>query len=458
MSLRRRLALAVGAAAGVAIALAAVIAYVAVRAELRGQVDDRLAEDASLVESLPAELPPPLPGEVTFELPSFAGVDAGRPDVLRVIDANGNVLAQRTAVPLPEPSETVAAPELTDVESAGEHLRVLTQPLGDVAVGGVGGADGASGAVVQIARSLEGVDDALANLRAVLFLAVMAGIGVSALAARWIAGRLLAPVESLTEAAEHVSETEDLSRRIEVTGEDEVARLGRRFNAMLERLERSRTELDESHAEQRRLVADASHELRTPVTSLRTNIELIASGRLADDDARDALAAAVAQTEELGEVVGDLMDLARGEAPAQETEPVRLDEVVRQAVNRARRHAPSVRFALDAEPVVVEGAPDRLARAVNNLLDNAAQHANGTGVEVAVRPGLVTVRDHGPGIAAGEAAHIFDRFYRGSDARRRPGSGLGLAIVRQVAEAHGGSVSARNHAGGGALFELRLPG
>jgi two-component system, OmpR family, sensor histidine kinase MprB len=445
MSLRRRLALAVGAAAGVAITLAALIAYVAVRAELRGQVDERLTEDAALVTALPAELPAPAPGVAPFELPSFAGVDAGRPDVLRVTTADGDVLAQRTAVPLPAPSEASGARELTDAESGGEHLRVLTAPVG------------ADGTVVQIARSLEGVDDALANLRAVLFLAVMAGIAVSALAARWIAGRLLAPVASLTGAAEHVSETDDLSRRIEVAGDDEVARLGRRFNGMLERLERSREELAESHAEQRRLIADASHELRTPVTSLRTNIELIASGRLSEADARGALESAVAQTEELSDVVGDLMDLARGEAPQPEVEPVRLDDVVRQALARARRHAPGVDFTLVAEPAVVEGAPDRLARAVNNLLDNAAQHADGAGVEVTVAPGLVTVRDHGPGVDPDESARIFDRFYRGADARGRPGSGLGLAIVRQVAEAHGGRVSVANADGGGAVFELRLP-
>jgi two-component system, OmpR family, sensor histidine kinase MprB len=155
-------------------------------------------------------------------------------------------------------------------------------------------------------------------------------------------------------------------------------------------------------------------------------------------------------------VIGDLMDLARGEAPDVDAEPVRLDEIAAASVERARRHAPGVSFHLDAEETVVVGAPDRLARAINNLLDNAAEHADGAPVEVSVADGVVRVRDHGPGIDEGAAERLFDRFYRGPEARRRPGSGLGLAIVRQVAEAHGGTVTAANADGGGAVFSLHL--
>jgi two-component system sensor histidine kinase MprB len=307
-----------------------------------------------------------------------------------------------------------------------------------------------------LARSLESVDDALGTLRAFLFLVVVGGAGLAALGARVIAGRLLVPVGRLTDAAEHVSETEDLSRRIKVEGDDELAQLGDRFNAMLERLEDSRHELDEAHDDQRRLIADASHELRTPVTALRTNIEVMAKGGLSADDERRALDAASAQAEELGVLIGDLMDLSRGEPEELEFEEVRLDQVVGESVERARRNSPGVRFDLEVEPTVVNGAPDRIARAVNNLLANAAQHGLGEAVEVGVKNGVVSVRDHGPGIDATEADRLFDRFYRGSDARRRPGSGLGLAIVRQVADAHGASVSVAPAEGGGAVFELRF--
>jgi two-component system sensor histidine kinase MprB len=206
-------------------------------------------------------------------------------------------------------------------------------------------------------------------------------------------------------------------------------------------------------------VADASHELRTPITSLRTNIEVLAESESLPRDERARLLSDVEeQITELGMLVADLIELARGDQPRRDTEDVRLDELVGEAVARARRHAPSVRFDARLEPAVVEGSRDRLARAVNNLLDNAAQHSPPGGVvEVDAGPDGVRVRDHGDGVAEADIPHLFDRFYRGVTARGRPGSGLGLAIVRQVAEQHGGSVRAANAPGGGAEFVLSLP-
>jgi two-component system, OmpR family, sensor histidine kinase MprB len=443
MTLRRRMTLIVALTVGGAILLASLVAYFAVRSELRGQVDEQFDMQVDAVAGeAPAFAPPAGAGAAVLRL--GLGSDAAPAVFARFIDPSGEVLREfPPAVPLPAPESIGDEPVKSDVEVDGEDVRVFTTPLPD-------------GSVLQIGRSLEGVNQTLADLRSVLFLVVMGGAALGALGARLIANRMLAPVASLTDAAEHVSETEDLSKRIVVAGDDEVAALASRFNAMLARLEASRNELDEVHSEQRRLIADASHELRTPVTSLRTNIELIAGGRLPPEEVEGALADAVAQTEELGEVIGDLMDLARGEAPDAEAEPVRLDEVAAASVERARRHAPGVTFRLDAEETVVEGTPDRLARAINNLLDNAAEHADGSAVEVTVAEGVVRVRDHGPGIDEAAAARLFDRFYRGPDARRRPGSGLGLAIVRQVAEAHGGTVTAANADGGGAVFSLHL--
>ena len=217
--------------------------------------------------------------------------------------------------------------------------------------------------------------------------------------------------------------------------------------------------LDRSQRAQRQLVADASHELRTPVTSVRANIELLAEGLVPDEERPELLADVREQVEELSALVVDLIELARGDEPVAEVEDVRLDAVVAEAVQRARRHAPAVRFAEELEPVVVEGVPDRLARAVNNLLDNAARHSPpGATVEVRAGPDGIRVRDHGEGIAPEDLGRLFERFYRGAGARGRPGTGLGLAIVRQVAEAHGGRASAANAPDGGAVFELVLPG
>src|SRR5262249_3322228 len=181
-------------------------------------------------------------------------------------------------------------------------------------------------------------------------------------------------------------------------------------------------------------------------TSLRTNMEvLLAGAELEEGERRALLRDMVGQSEELSALVGDLMELARGDAAEPEVEDVALEGVRAEAIRRARRHAPHVRFRADLDPCLVQGVPDRLGRAVNNLLDNAAQHtAAGGTVEVALRDGALSVRDHGPGVEPDELPLLFDRFFRGAHERRRHGSGLGLAIVRQVAEAHGGTGAPAN--------------
>jgi two-component system sensor histidine kinase MprB len=195
------------------------------------------------------------------------------------------------------------------------------------------------------------------------------------------------------------------------------------------------------------------------VTSLRTNIEvLLAGGELPDDDRRRLLEDVRAETEELSALITDVIELARGDEPLSGVEEVQLDAIVSEAVARAQRRRPSVTFAAELEPTVVEGLPDRLGRAVDNLLDNAAKYSPaGSVVEVVLRNGELSVRDHGPGVPDAERSHVFDRFYRGATARGRPGSGLGLAIVRQVAETHGGSIAVHAGAGGGSRFALTLP-
>jgi two-component system sensor histidine kinase MprB len=280
-----------------------------------------------------------------------------------------------------------------------------------------------------------------------------AGIALGVLLGFLITRTAARPVRRLTETAEHVTETGDLTSRIEVEGDDEVARLAVSFNRMLEALQRS---VDA----QRQLVADASHELRTPLTSLRTNIEVLSrASELAPEDRERLRRDVLAQLEEMTALVADLMDLARdGHATERSAEQVRLDHVVEAAVERTRRRAPGVEFVMDLQPTVVNGVPERLDRAVGNLLDNAAKWSPPNGrVEVSVDGGTVTVRDHGPGIAPEDQPFVFDRFYRSAAARGLPGSGLGLAIVRQVAESHGGSVSASTAPDGGAVLRLTLP-
>ncbi|MGT2527952.1 sensor histidine kinase [Streptomyces nojiriensis] len=207
-------------------------------------------------------------------------------------------------------------------------------------------------------------------------------------------------------------------------------------------------ELEQSVTAQRRLVADASHELRTPLTALRTNAELLARAeRLTDAQRERASAALGRQLREVTGLVNDLIELARDEEPTPLVEQVRLDAVVERCVEGARAHWPGVPFVVRTDGVVVAGVPARLSRLLTNLLDNAAKFSpGGTPVEVdlAHDSGVpeVTVRDHGPGIAAEDLPYVFDRFYRAGAARALPGSGLGLAMARQIARAHGAELVA----------------
>jgi two-component system sensor histidine kinase MprB len=346
-----------------------------------------------------------------------------------------------------------ARPYLTDITAGGAHLRELIFP-DTVGVNGQG-----QTAAIQLARPLSSVDRVLSHLRLILILLCAGGIALAAALGRLAARRVLAPLGEVAQTATYITETDDLSKRLGVHADDEVGELATRFNTMLEHLDSSRAALDESMRAQRQLVADASHELRTPVTSLRTNIEvLLEGGQLSEEERRRLLADVVEQSEELTALVSDLIELARGDEPAAGTDDVRLDRVVEESVTRARRNAPGLRFELRAEPVSVEGVAARLERAVNNLLDNATRHSPPGGtIEVDVDPAGIRVRDHGTGIEEADLPHVFDRFFRGANVRGQQGSGLGLAIVRQVTEQHGGRVTAGNAPDGGAVFTVRLP-
>jgi two-component system sensor histidine kinase MprB len=272
-----------------------------------------------------------------------------------------------------------------------------------------------------------------------------------------VASAALGPVVRLRGAAREVASGAGRAAgaappgsRIPVEGNDELADLAISFNEMVAALERSL-------AAQRALVADASHELRTPLTSLRANVEFLL--REPGMEAHAPLLGELRdEIEDLGTLVTDLVELARQEGDDEEGVDVRLDELTATVVARAARRAPALEFVTDLEPVTVPGRPSRLERAVTNIVDNAVKWSPPGGtVEVSVAGGEVVVRDHGPGIAAADVPHVFDRFYRSGEAHHLPGSGLGLAIVRQVVEAHGGTVSAEQAPGGGTRLRLWLP-
>jgi two-component system sensor histidine kinase MprB len=443
VSFRARLIVAVAAAVAIAVAVASAAAYLAARSQLRGEVDDALAARAEVISRIPIGVV--RTGEDQFFL-RIPGPQLGGPGgYVQVYGPQGAIRARGDDVQLPVTDDTRAAAAgnrdgfYSDAVVAGTHVRILTTRIDQ-------------GYVLQIARPLTEVDANLDRLRTVLVLVALGGVGLAAVLGLLVARTALAPVRRLTEATEEVTETRDLSRRMADEGTDELGRLAGSFNTML-------ASLEESARSQRRFVADASHELRTPLTSLRTNIEVLARADALPPDERERLLAdVVEQLAEMSELVAELVALDRVEDGPGGREDVRLDLLAAEAIERARRNRGGVTFAPTLEESVVHGVPGSIERAIGNLLDNAAKWSPvGGEVEVSVRDGEVAVRDHGPGIDEDDLPYVFDRFYRAPSARGQPGSGLGLAIVRQVAESHGGEVTAAQADGGGTLVRLCFP-
>jgi two-component system sensor histidine kinase MprB len=443
VSFRARIAVASAVAVALAVVVASALVYVIAREELRAPVDEALERRAAEIAARPLGIATAPDGASYLAVRPAFGEARG---YVQLVRSDGTVLVpprQGTELPVTEDVLELArggveATSWSDVRVDGTHLRVLAFAYGP-------------DAAVQVARPLNEVDASLERLGLFLLLVAASGVAIAALLGLVVSGAALAPVRRLTQAAERVSATRDLSERIDVTGRDELSRLAASFNTMLEALE-------ESTRAQRQLVADASHELRTPLTSLRTNIEVLASDRALPAEERGRLLTDV--VEQLGEMttlISELIELARAEQQVIEPEDVRLDLITAEVVERARRNTPGVVFATSLHESHVVAVPAAVERAIGNLLDNAAKWSpEGGTVEVRVDGGSVSVRDHGPGIADEDLPYVFDRFYRARSARGMPGSGLGLAIVRQVAEAHGGSVAAERADGGGTRMTLCL--
>ncbi|MDX6490577.1 MAG: two-component system, OmpR family, sensor histidine kinase MprB [Gaiellaceae bacterium] len=443
MSFRTRLALVAAAAVGLAVIAASAVVYVVVRGQLLGQVDRTLLSSASVLATRPGPGPQvDEDGDLKVPGPRF-GFESG---YIQAVPASGSPLltaGEQFRLPVTERDRNAALnggrEYFSEKHARGVEFRVLTLPAPPYAI--------------QLARPLTEMNRTLHRITLFLILIAAGGIAIAAALGLAVSRAALRPVRRLTETTERVTETGDLSERIEATGEDELGRLATSFNTMLGALE-------ESSRAQRQLVADASHELRTPLTSLRTNIEVLARGdKLAKGDRERLLEDVVEQIGEMTALIGELIELARGERSEEAPEDVRLDLIAADAVERARRNRPNVAFTTDFEETTVHGAPSSIERAVANLLDNAAKWSPAGGeVEVGVRSEEVSVRDHGPGIAEEDLPYVFDRFYRARGARGLPGSGLGLAIVKQIADAHGGQVVAERAEGGGTRMRLLFNG
>jgi two-component system sensor histidine kinase MprB len=446
MSLRRQITAATTVAVAAVALLVGVAGYLSARSHLIGDTRNQLSLRAkSFLENNNGSAgTPSASGKDHMDGAPRAPAFGGAPGDFQVVFANGKVTAVGSATSdLPVTAQVKAVARTgrgsfyTSVTVKGTHLEMLTV------------ASPRDHAAVEVALPLTEVDSVLHGLLITYALLVAAGVLLAGLIGTLVARAALRPIYLFTDRTEAVTRDLHTSMRLEGGGATELQRLAGSFNQTLDALERS-------IQAQRHLIADASHELRTPMAALRSNIQIFLEAEALPPEERAELQEAIiAELDELTQLVADVLDLARGASPSDHIEAIELDVVVHEAITRARRRAPQVEFETELEPTVISNAPERVARAIGNVIENASKWSPPERpVEVTLRDGVFRVRDYGPGFKPSDIAHVFDRFYRADESRRLPGSGLGLSIVRQAAEAYGGSALAKNAPDGGAVIEV----
>jgi two-component system sensor histidine kinase MprB len=460
VTLRARLAIALAVLAALSVVALAVVSYATTDQGLRNQLDSSLGSSArqlpggdQVCEQLVAQSEEGAIHELGGPLAGLRGL------VVQCLDSSGQVVVALgpQGLNLKQPGVDVTQrPSFPADHDSGEDAhgpRYVSapwtqtfsgQPYRVVAVARPGGQ-------IIVGRSLAETDRTLDAVRNRSLLVGLVIIVLAAAAGVLIARRTTGSVTRLSAAADTIAASGRLDIEVPPGGRDEIGRLSRAFASMLAALTRSRDQ-------QQRLVQDAGHELRTPLTSLRANIDTLRRHPdLATVPRGRVLADLDSELRELSSLVEELVALAIDGHDDEPERTVALDQLVERAVDRARRRSGRT-ILVDAEPAWVTAKPQRLLRAVGNLLDNAVKFSpDSSPIEVTVRPGQIRVRDHGPGIGADDLPRVFDRFHRAVEARSLPGSGLGLAIVRQIVEDAGGSATAANHPDGGAVFTVELP-
>jgi two-component system sensor histidine kinase MprB len=430
MSFRLRITLLAAAAVAAAIIVASIVVYITDRTELIGQVDADLRATRTILLK-PFAPRQPIPHGLRVPGPQI-------PLGQRQINLGGSLTTiDIQLAPGGRKHHQFQSSGLSTNTVHGTPTRVIRFLSGN--------------RLITLSRPLTAVDNNLANLRWLLLLISLGGIGVAAILGLLVGKTAIAPLRKLTEATEQIVETNDLTKRIGHPGRDEIARLASRLDELLDTL-------DASLRTQRQFVADASHELRTPIATLRANVEVLASSTpLTNQERTELITDLHDELQAMTTLVNELVELARGEETDTPGQSFRLDHVVEAVVERAARRTPNLAFRTNLNASTIIGDPDRIDRAVANLVDNARKWTKRhEPLDVSVRDGLIEIRDHGPGIAEHDLPLIFNRFYRSAAARSTPGAGLGLAIVKQIAEAHGGTITISNAPDGGAVARLQL--
>ncbi len=442
-SLRLQLAVLASITVGIAIVIASGLAFWLSSTTYQGLIDTDMRTKSY---GLASQLADADTEAVRAELAAFRRAN---PSVKVAVRPEGQSLFYGDPVPVEGPFEkTSTGDELSERTIGGDRTLVRRA------------ANGVTVAMCQERDPMHAVSGSWGAAALVI-------LGVGGLLA-WLSGAMISavglrPVRRLHRAIDDANEKEQLSE-LPVEGDDEFAEIATSVNSMISTLEESKTR-------QAQLVADASHELKTPLTSMRTNIELLMmlyntgqQDQISAQDRADLERDVLAQMEEMSILIGDLVNLARDEAQqGVEPEDFRLDEVLEEAVDRVRRRRPDVTFLFQADPWIIHGDRFAMGRAPLNLIDNAAKWSPDGGtvrvsLKAATRNAVLIVDDSGPGIAPEERSKVFERFYRAPESRSMPGSGLGLAIVKQVFDRHGATVVAEESDDGGARFRVVFPG
>jgi two-component system OmpR family sensor kinase len=457
-SIRTRLALIyTGLLAGALIAFGAGV-YVVLRDELERSFDTALIANAEHAAGAFAqdvdEEGQLLPSERLIE--QFAAT-GGR---ILVLDPSGAVLADSADPQIPDLPLSAG-----DLAAADRHAHAIREQAADgdivrLTVEPVVPAGQEPAGYVAWADSTQPLRDLLDTVSIALLLGGALVTGLALIGGLVLARRALAPVADVTDTARAISLSGDFAARVEAGGAgDEVGELAVAFNEMLGALE-------QNHQALQRFLGDASHQLRTPLTTIRANLDLAQRAALPEGERLAILADARDEAERMGRLIGDLLALARAESGARlEFAPVELDALLVESVRRQRDAAPHVRMSVSGvEPAVVDGDRDRLRELIGILLDNAARYTPSGGSVAAglqVRDGraVVRVEDTGIGLDAEDRERLFERLYRGARARelRPSGTGLGLAIARWIVESHAGSIELSDREGGGTLALVTLP-
>jgi two-component system sensor histidine kinase MprB len=443
MNLRTRFALIAGALVFVLATVMSVGAYRIASSQLENQVQTSLEQRISRILNI-------------MDRPNFTWQDSFGPGpvnqaimqtevdaITQVVLPNGQILGRREYPQLPieraDKALSFGGDRVNESSTVieGHTFRTMTVLAND-------------GSLIQVAKDTQILIDARNGMRKWFPLFAALAVMVSAVIGWLFAGRVSKPIEDLALAANDIAQTQDLERRIKVSGSDEVARLSTSFNTML-------TALNKSMNRQRQLVQDASHELRTPLTSLRANSELLERASVSDADRAAILADMRAEIDELTALSTELSALAIDQKAAESPIDTDLAVIADEIATRAARRGGTAVSVHVTDDVIVQARPHQLERAISNLVDNAIKFSGGTSeVEIHVGAKRVEVRDHGPGISDEDKPHVFDRFYRATATRSMPGSGLGLSIVSQFAEDHNASAYVLDNVGGGVIVGIQF--